>query len=98
MFNYYLCSRDLLTQTHTTLLRVFVVGLIFLSANHAFAQNPTPDGKWHFVCKNKKAHKDDGEVTFPPSMFLEKLQMIMQNKGGSATKIANKLGIDITAH
>ena len=65
---------------------------------HKLKVECTPDGKWYFVCKNKKAHKDDVEITFPASVFLEQLQKIMQNRGGVATKITKKLDIDITAH
>jgi len=65
---------------------------------HKLKLQPTPDGRWHFICKNKKAHKNDGNMTFSASLFTEQLQKIIQNKGGIATKITKKLGIEINVN
>ena len=62
---------------------------------HKLKVQPSPDGKWHFVCKNKKAHKDDADSIFPASLFTEKLTTIMNNRGGMATRIRNLVGIKV---
>ncbi len=54
-----------------------------------------PNGTWNFVCKNKKAHKHDVDITFPSEMFIEQLNKIIENRGGAATKIANREKIEI---
>ncbi len=65
---------------------------------HKLKVQPLPDGRWHFVCKNKKAHKNDAEVTFPASMFTENINKIILNKGGIATKITKREGIEIKSN
>lgn len=65
---------------------------------HKLKVQPMPNGKWHFICKNKKAHKNDADHVFSASLFTEKLSSILNNKGGISTKIRKKVGIVIKSN
>ena len=36
---------------------------------HKLKVQPMPNGKWHFICKNKKAHKNDADHILPATLF-----------------------------